>query len=214
MNISEVFMFNKKFIIMIESAILLLILGVFTFSMSDFSMGCDDIYSNMLRLHVIANSDSEKDQKLKLLVRDEILKTGSELFDGKTNIDTAADKLYEEREKLEEAAKSVLRENGCDGDVKISLSKSYFEVRQYEGFTVPAGFYNSVLVEIGNAKGKNWWCVMFPPLCIPAVSDNGNLEVFNEDGKAVLLSDLKIDARFKVAEMYHSARKFIKKITN
>ena len=86
-------MFNKKYIIALESLMLLFFLAVFTFSMSDFDKGCKNLYDNMLRLHVIANSDSEEDQRLKLIVRDEILKTGSSLFDGTVNTETAREIL-------------------------------------------------------------------------------------------------------------------------
>ncbi len=201
----------KKGLIIIESALLFVLLIIFTLSFSDFEKGCENIYSNMLRLHVIANSDSETDQMLKLLVRDEILKTGKEIFDGSINKNNAENKLEAQTGLLEEAAEDTLRSHGCNKKVTVSFEKSYFNTRKYENITVPSGFYDALRVEIGDAKGKNWWCVMYPPLCLPAVCKSEENAVFSEDGKTVLGSDIKLDVRFKIVEIYQSTKNYAKK---
>ena len=181
--------------------------------MTEFNNGCENIYDSMLRLHVVANSDSKRDQKLKLKVRDELLKTGNTLFDGTLTKENAELKLKDKIQFLENSAENVLKKYGCNDKVKITLGKYYFGTRSYEDFTVPAGFYDAIKVEIGKAKGQNWWCVMFPPLCIPAVSENYD-EVFTQSGNQVLSSDVNYDVRFKIVEIYQTSKNYIKKFTN
>ena len=205
-------MISKRKLLIIEITLIVTLLIVFIISMSDFNDGCEDIYSNMLRLHVIANSDSEKDQELKLLVRDEILKSGSSLFDGTTKKENAKSRLENYSSLLKKSAEEVLKNNGCDDKVKISFKKTYFNTREYDNIVVPAGFYDAVCVEIGDAKGKNWWCVMYPPLCLPAVSECDYTSVFNQSGNNVLNSTIKYDVRFKIVEYYQSSKKYIKKL--
>ena len=203
----------KKGLILIEVTLLLTILIVFTISMTEFNNGCENIYDSMLRLHIIANSDSTKDQELKLKVRDEILRTGNTLFDGTLTKENAKKELNDKILLLENSAESVLKSNGCYDKVKITLGKYYFNTRSYENFTVPAGFYDAIKVEIGKAEGRNWWCVMFPPLCLPAVSESHE-EVFSQSGNQVLSSDVNLDVRFKIVEIYQTSKNYIKKFTN
>ena len=121
------------------------------------------IYDSTLRLHVVANSDSEEDQRVKLLVRDAVLGHISS-YDAKSK-EEALIKISAEKDRIEEIAKEVLLENGMSGDVSIEIGKEEYPVRYYEDFSLPAGTYTSVRINIGNAKGQNWWCVLFPPLC-------------------------------------------------
>ncbi len=170
-----------------------------------FCRGCENLYDNMLRLHVIANSDSDEDQRLKLLVRDTILREGADVFDGSADVQTAKEKLSPHFTDLEQAAERTLRKNGCRDRVRIALEKTYFDTRTYGDLTVPAGVYEAVCVRIGEASGRNWWCVMFPPLCLPAASENTDA-VFSTDGRAVLGSSPKYDVRFKIVEWVQSAK--------
>ena len=170
-----------------------------------FCRGCENVYANMLRLHVIANSDSESDQHLKLLVRDTLLREGAAIFDGSADVHTAKEKLVPGFAALEEAAERTLRAHGCGDPVRISIEHTYFDTRTYGDWTVPAGIYEAVCVRIGRAAGKNWWCVMYPPLCLPAVGAPTDA-VFSADGKAVLGSNPKYDVRFKAVELYQSVR--------
>ena len=135
-----------------------------------FVTDCRDIRSDVLRLHVIANSDTDIDQDVKLKVRDAVLTKGAEIFDGSVNVKNAKEKLTPELEKLEKEADSVLNENGLGYGAKVKLTDEYFPVREYENFTLPSGRYMSLTVTLGSGEGHNWWCIMFPPLCLPAAS--------------------------------------------
>ena len=170
-----------------------------------FARGCRDLYDNMLRLHVIANSDDERDQQLKLRVRDTILREGAALFDGAVDVDSARRKLEPHFPALEQAAQDELRAHGCTDDVHIALEETYFGTRTYGDYTVPAGVYTAVCVRIGAAKGQNWWCVMFPPLCLPAASKNTDA-AFTKNGQAVLAGSPRYDVRFQVVEWVQRAK--------
>lgn len=122
-----------------------------------------EIYTSTVRLHVIANSDSEQDQAVKLKVRDALLeKTAT--FDAKTK-EEAVKNFTNNKEELIKIAKEVLMENGIDDEVEIEIGKESYPTRYYEDFALPAGEYTSVRVIIGRGEGKNWWCVLFPPMC-------------------------------------------------
>ena len=121
------------------------------------------IYDSTVRLHVLANSDTEADQALKLKVRDALLNTIIE-FES-SNREEAIKNIKENKEELEKIAKTVIRNNGEDYDVKIEVGKELYPTKQYEDFALPAGDYTSVRVVIGKGEGKNWWCVLYPPLC-------------------------------------------------
>ena len=194
----------------LEIAALIAFLCTLCAQMLPFCRGCSDLYSNMLRMHVIANSDSEEDQRLKLLVRDTLLREGAEIFDGTVDVQTAKNRLVPHFATLEKAAERTLAENGCHDRVRISLEKTYFNTRTYGDLTVPAGTYEALCVRIGDAAGHNWWCVMFPPLCLPAATENTDA-VFSSDGRAVLGSSPKYDVRFKIVELYQNAKSKLRK---
>lgn len=194
----------------LELAVLLAFLLTICAQMLPFCRGCRDLYQNMLRLHVIASSDSAEDQRLKLLVRDTVLREGAAIFDGSADVRTAKEKLEPHFAQLERAAESALRENGCSDRVRISLEKTYFDTRTYGDLTVPAGTYEAVCVRIGSAQGHNWWCVMYPPLCLPAATVRTDA-AFSADGRAVLGKSPKYDVRFKVVELYQSAKAKLRK---
>ena len=192
-------------VLSLEAAAALALVLTLVLQMLPFCRGCRDLYDNMLRLHVIAASDSDADQRLKLLVRDTLLQEGAQIFDGSADVQTAKDKLAPHFADLERAAERTLRENGCDDRVRITLETSYFDTRTYGELTVPAGVYEAVCVRIGKAAGHNWWCVMYPPLCLPAATKTTDA-VFSADGRAVLGSSPKYDVRFKVVELYQSTK--------
>ncbi len=182
---------------------LAVVLVACTVSVVSFARECDNIRRDVLRLHVVAESDSENDQKLKLLVRDELLEKGGEIFSGTLTADEAEMVITPKTAELEKAAENVLRENGCNNSVKITVEEEYFSTRCYENFTMPAGVYTAVRVNIGSAKGQNWWCVMFPPLCLPAASADADADAFFTDGEMkVVSSSPEYEPRFKIVEIY------------
>ncbi len=180
------------------------------FSIFTFAKTSDDIRDEVLRLHVIANSDTEVDQQLKLKVRDALLERGKEIFNGSVNIENAKEKIYPEIDYLTETAKSVIYENGFNYDVKIVLDNEYFTTRTYETVTLPAGEYLALRVIIGSGKGQNWWCVMFPPMCVSAANEKDELEtVLGKDGMKLVSASPKYEVRFKIIEIYESFKERI-----
>ena len=122
------------------------------------------IKTDTLRLHIIANSDSDFDQELKLKVRDRVLEYTGELFaevSGKTEAEALAEYSSDE---IKNIAEDVIAENGADYSVSVEITNMWFETRSYDGFTLPAGDYDAVRIIIGAGEGHNWWCVMYPPL--------------------------------------------------
>lgn len=174
-------------------------------SVAPFANTCGNIRRDVLRLHVVADSDSETDQKLKLLVRDEVLKKGGELFDGTLTADEAQRVITPKTDELKAAAENVLRQNGCGNSVEITVGEEYFATRCYEDFTMPAGVYTAVRVNIGSAEGQNWWCVMFPPLCLPAASADADA-FFTEDEMKVVSSSPEYEPRFKIVEIIEAIK--------
>lgn len=177
------------------------------FSVGAFAKTCENIRSDVLRLHVLANSDSEEDQNLKLQVRDAVLKEGSDIFGGTMNVNNAEEKIAENKDKLIREAERVVRENGFDYDVDVFVTDEYFSTRSYGEVTLPAGKYTAVKVTIGESAGHNWWCVMFPPMCLPAADGENEIDLYlDEDEVEVVKSNPEYEVRFKVVEWYESLK--------
>ena len=128
-----------------------------------------------IRLHVIANSDQEEDQELKLLVRDAVLREAQLLTEGCGSALEAGACLREALPRLHQAAEQVICQQGKNDAVRVSLEVESFDTRYYDSFTLPAGDYPALCVRIGAAEGKNWWCVVFPSLCTAAGAEEFNL---------------------------------------
>ena len=122
----------------------------------------------LLRLHVVANSDSPEDQALKLDVRDEILSFATGILEDGDDITSATEKLTGSVGDIELAARKKVRELGYDYSVRAELGRSYFPTRSYGDFSLPSGSYDALRIIIGEGGGENWWCVVFPPLCASA----------------------------------------------
>lgn len=182
------------------------------FSIFSFAKTSDEIRSDVLRLHVIANSDSSVDQNLKLRLRDHILQEGKDIFDGSVNVENAVQKIEPRIGELEKSAESFVKSAGFDYKVKIALSEEYFTTRTYETVTLPAGKYLALRVVIGSGNGHNWWCVMFPPMCVPAADKKDEIEnVFTDDEIKLVESKPKYEPRFKIIEIYEQIKQAIEK---
>lgn len=131
------------------------------------------LYDKIIRLHVIANSDSEEDQALKLKVRDAALECIDGFISDGATLSQSKEILEANEKTLSEACSRVIEENGAEYDIKIAYGTETYPERCYEDVTLPAGDYYSVRIVIGEGKGQNWWCVLFPPLCIGAAKDHG-----------------------------------------
>lgn len=197
---------SKKIKISITVGIVVAIL----FSICSFAKTSEEIRSDVLRLHVIANSDTSVDQNLKLRLRDYILQEGKDIFNGSVNVENAVKKIEPALPELEKSAKAFVNQAGFDYDVKISLSNEYFTTRTYETVTLPAGKYLALRVVIGSGEGHNWWCVMFPPMCVPAADKKDEIEnVFSEKEIKLVESKPKYEPRFKVVEIYEQLKEII-----
>lgn len=172
--------------------------------------GENEIYENTVRLHVIAASDSERDQALKLKVRDSILEYVSKISEdgGKETVEASLEASLEE---IEAVAEKTLSENGCNKTVTAVLGEEKYPMREYDNFILPAGIYTSLRVVIGEGSGKNWWCVLYPPLC-NAVGEKECEENFisagftSEQYKMIKKdSGGKYKVRFKVLEILSEA---------
>lgn len=172
-------------------------------SVGAFAYNCSRVRSDVLRMHVIANSDCSADQQLKLMVRDAVLERGAQLFDGTVTVDEARRKIEPHKAELEAAAREVIERAGYDYPVSVNVVNEYFATRCYGSLTMPAGRYTAVKVVIGEGAGHNWCCVMFPPLCLPAAQDRGgNLDAFFDDGELkVVESSGRYEPRFKIVEI-------------
>lgn len=182
---------------------------IFTILLSviSFAKTSEDIRGDVLRLHIIANSDSATDQNLKLRVRDALLKSGNEIFDGTTDVENAVKRITPQIPVLEEIAKSVIEESGFDYDVKITVSRDYFTTRTYENVTLPAGIYRALRVVIGSGEGHNWWCVMFPAMCLPVAQNRQKIDdVLNESETKLVYKNPKLEPRFKIVEVIENLR--------
>ena len=189
----------------IEKALILAFVLTVLFSFTGFAGQCEDIPNHVLRLHVLANSDSEEDQALKLQVRDRILQESAGMLDGAQDREQAERIVRERLPELQAAAADEIGKRGYDYPVKVSLTNVYFTTRQYGKVTLPAGNYDAVRVEIGSARGKNWWCVMFPPMCLPAAEEARELEdVLNPEQMEIVTGQYEI--KFKSLELYEELK--------
>lgn len=127
--------------------------------------------TELIRLHVVANSDSDQDQQIKLQVRDAVLDSLQGELDSLTDVEQARAYLQENLPKLQCLVENTLDQLGFHGGAVVTLCKEAFDTRYYETFTLPAGIYQALRVTIGEGEGHNWWCVAFPTLCLPATTE-------------------------------------------
>ena len=172
--------------------------------------GEEKIYDSVIRLHVIANSDTNEDQALKLEVRDALLGKIAEIFGGECDRQSAEESLASSIEELRECAESVVRERGYAYTCAVTLTKEAYPKKSYESICFPSGTYTSLQVKIGESEGKNWWCVLYPSICL-APSVNAE-QAFTEVGltpdqyKIITESDsTKYKIRFKLLEVIDNA---------
>ncbi len=194
----------------VEIGVLIGLICAVVLSFSGFDNACDNIRQNVLRLHILANSDSEADQEIKLKIRDEILKT-TDIFEQCTDLSSAVLVAEQQKELIEQAARKVLKENGFDYNVSVEIGESYFSTREYDDFTLPAGTYKSVIVKLGEAKGKNFWCVLFPAVCVPSATKHNLSESVSEKASEIAENPDGYIMRFKAIEWYESVKNRLKK---
>ncbi len=176
-------------------------------SLTGFGAACQDIGDNVLRLHILANSDSESDQELKLKVRDGITEYMSVLFSKADSKETAMLTAKEHTDEIAQKAEEILMQNGCSDRVSVSVLNMPFDTRCYDDFSLPAGYYDAVRIIIGEGKGHNWWCVLYPAVCVPAAE--GNIcDGLNDTEKDIVTDSDRYIIRFRVVELFTSLYSF------
>lgn len=215
---------KKKIYISILVA-LVLITSFISTSISDVYKNRESFKKNLIRFHVIANSDASFDQALKLKVRDRVLKEMSSKFKS-NDIGEARKIVINNTDYIKKIAMEEINENGFDYSVKVALEEHDFPTKNYGSITLPAGNYEALRVVIGNGQGKNWWCVLFPPLCFIDVKQGltnketeGRLKKVLSEEEYDMISnaassegELPIKLKFKLVEVLEKSKWKISKI--
>lgn len=162
----------------------------------------ENISDKILRLHIIANSDSTEDQDLKLKVKNYFLENTADLFVGQTldeNIEIAKENI----DYIEKICNTCIEQNGFSYEAEVTVDREYFDTRVYDDFTLPAGVYNSIRITIGQGNGHNWWCIVFPSVCLSACSKS--MDDYLTDEEMELVGD-GYTPKFKVIEIYEKIK--------
>lgn len=174
-----------------------------------------ELADKVVRLHVLANSDSGEDQALKLKVRDAVLAQASETLRGVTGREEACRRLTALLPELEKTAREVIAANGYAYGVRVELAETSFPTKTYDGFALPAGEYLALRVLIGEAAGQNWWCVVFPPLCTAAACDwhdaGRDAGLAEDDLSLMAEEDQGYQLRFRSVELWEKLRQWLGK---
>ncbi len=188
--------------LLIKSACVSFVLVVI-YSLIPFQAQCGNISQDVFRLHIIANSDSEYDQNIKLKVRDRVLACSKELFEGANSKEEAETVIAANLSNIENAARDELKALGCDYPVKAEIKNMYFATRYYDSYTLPSGMYDALRITIGSGGGHNWWCVMYPSICISsAVEQDEKAQQALSSGEYEIVKNEKYQYKFKVVELF------------
>lgn len=167
---------------------------------TEYALACRRTREQVLRLHVIANSDSAADQAVKLRVRDAVLAETEALFAAAENAADAMEKIAPLLPAIEKTAAETLRRSGCRDRVQVRLTRAYFDTRAYGSVLLPAGKYHALQIVLGEGAGHNWWCVLFPPLCAPTAQNTAESAAFLAENGRVVSAESGRLIRFKTVE--------------
>ena len=168
----------------------------------------EHISNKVFRLHILANSDSTYDQNIKLMLKNYILENTQDIIGGKT-LDEAIENAKNNTKEITDMCNEYLKSKGFDYKVKVNVVKEYFKTRVYDDFTLPAGRYNSLKIEIGEGKGHNWWCIVFPSVCLSACTES--MGDYLTDDEMSLVSNT-YSPKFKIVEIYESTKEKIENL--
>ena len=175
----------------------------------------DALAQKMIRLHVIANSDSDADQALKLEVRDRVLDFTTTVLQRSADMEDAQVRLREELTRIEDIAQREIAAQGYDYPVTAQLASTEFPLKEYDGFSLPAGEYMALRLVIGEGEGQNWWCVVYPPLCSAAATDMHRTAVAagltDDDVSLITEEDAGYVLRFRSVELWEQLRQWLGK---
>ena len=167
---------------------------------------CESVREDVVRLHILANSDSAEDQSLKLKVRDAILEASADWQEVAATPEEALALAEERLPHIQAVAEQTVATEGYHYPVKAEVCRMYFTTRQYDTVTLPAGQYDAVRVSIGEAEGQNWWCVMYPPLCVGAATDRKKAtSLWSDKQKDLVRSEKRYTVKFKAVEWVQKA---------
>ncbi len=192
----------------IELGVLFGLVCAIVLSFARFEMQCNELQNGVLRLHIIANSNSAEDQALKLAVRDEILKQSTDIFKDCKNVDDAVKVATTQLDTVDEIANGVIKQQGFTYTAASTVGNSYFDTRVYSDFTLPAGEYKSLIIRLGEGEGKNWWCVVFPCVCVPTASNAKLTDSVSKSTAQTAENASKYEIRFKSFEIYERIKSF------
>lgn len=186
----------------IKSACIAFVLAVI-YSMIPFQTDCREISDEVFRLHILANSDSDADQSLKLKVRDRVLVYTQSLFEKAESKQEAETLISENLQAISNEALKEVRDNGYSYPVTAQITKMYFTTRHYESYTLPSGMYDALRITIGSGEGHNWWCVMYPSICISSeeMQDEAAKDTFS-DSQYDIVKNEKYEYKFKIVEIF------------
>ncbi|MEZ3422038.1 MAG: stage II sporulation protein R [Eubacterium sp.] len=194
---------NKTIKIFVPIYLLVLLISAY---ITPFIETSERISDDVFRLHILANSDEEHDQSLKLKVRDAVLEKGQRVFTDCSSLEETISSCESNLDLFQTTAQDCINQNGYSYSVKAYVDREYFNTREYEEITLPSGIYNALKIEIGEAKGHNWWCVMFPAICLPAVSENEMNDILDEEEMDLISKGSKFELRFKIVEVYEKIK--------
>ncbi len=173
------------------------------FSLLPFQAACADLPRDVFRLHILANSDSEDDQALKLHVRDRVLRYTEQLYARASSKEDAEKLTAAHLQAIADAAAEEIQARGYTYPVKAELVNMYFTTRQYDSFTLPPGKYDALRLTIGEGKGHNWWCVMFPSLCVGSQPDSKAKQALS-GGEYNVVKNEKHVYKFFIVELFEN----------
>lgn len=175
-----------------------------------FAAACGQLPRDVVRLHVVANSNGAEDQAVKLLVRDAVLEEAARWYQGAGSMEEASSQLCTHLQSIAGAARQVLGEQGVGYSATAQMTEMYFPTRDYGDFRLPAGRYRTLRVTLGEGAGKNWWCVVFPSLCLPAATQEEALLTLPEGERQVVEGGQKVQVKLKAVELWESLREWLR----
>ena len=158
--------------------------------------------NSLIRLHVVANSDSEEDQQIKLQVRDAVLAYLEPVMQAITSKEEAVQFIQENMQKIENIANEVLKSLGESQTANVSFLQEKFDIRNYETFSLPSGIYDALRIEIGEGEGENWWCVAFPTLCMPTTEADFEATAVSSGFSDTLVSTITEDRQYQIRFLF------------
>lgn len=174
-----------------------------------FAAACGQLPRDVVRLHVVANSNGAEDQAVKLLVRDAVLEEAARWYQGAGSMEEASSQLCTHLQSIAGAARQVLGEQGVGYSATAQMTEMYFPTRDYGDFRLPAGRYRTLRVTLGEGAGKNWWCVVFPSLCLPAAGEDALLALPEEE-REIVENPSRYQVKFKAVELWESLREWLR----